>query len=164
MQSSSSNQKRYAAGETIIHEGESGDSAFIIVEGSVEVLVGDGDNAKKVATLSNGDVFGEMSLIDPGPRSATVKALTDTACVVASNGEFIDLIKEDPEQARFFLQTMVQRLRQMNEMIASMDPKRRRFLDIIRDWAIAPEAGDENLSAEERQRRLELMHMHMPMF
>src|SRR5205807_8037724 len=51
--------------------------SFLIVSGSVEVTIGEGTKAKFVGTLDAGDVFGEMSLIDPGPRSATVKAVTE---------------------------------------------------------------------------------------
>ena len=73
---------KFNAGDTILSEGEDGDTAFLIVSGSVEVSVGEGARAKTVGTLIAGDVFGEMSLIEPGPRSATVKAVTDTECLV----------------------------------------------------------------------------------
>ena len=62
---------RFNAGDTIIAEGESGDTAYLIVSGSVEVSVGDGDKQRILATLNAGDVFGEMCLIEPGLRSAT---------------------------------------------------------------------------------------------
>src|SRR6187551_3443895 len=65
------------AGDTIISEGDDGNTAFLIVSGSVQVSVGKEPKAKLVATLTAGDVFGEMSLIEAGPRSATVKAVTD---------------------------------------------------------------------------------------
>ena len=63
----------FKAGDTIIAEGDEGDTAFFIVSGSVEVTVGQGAKAKAVGTLETGEVFGEMCLIEPGPRSATVK-------------------------------------------------------------------------------------------
>jgi CRP-like cAMP-binding protein len=69
----------FKAGETIIAEGEAGDTAFLIISGSVEVTIESSGKAKNVGTLKAGDVFGEMSLIDPGPRSATVKAVSDTS-------------------------------------------------------------------------------------
>ena len=71
----------FKAGDTIIREGDEGNTAFLIVSGMVEVNVGEGDDAKMVGKLDAGEIFGEMSLIDPGPRSATVKALTDIECV-----------------------------------------------------------------------------------
>ena len=57
----------------------------------MEVSVGAGGKAKTLGTLGPGDVFGEMSLIDPGPRSATVRALTDVECCVASYEAFARL-------------------------------------------------------------------------
>ena len=72
---------KFNAGDTILSEGEAGDTAFLIVAGSVEVSIGEGAKAKSVGTLDAGEVFGEMSLIEPGPRSATVKAVTDTECL-----------------------------------------------------------------------------------
>ena len=80
---------KFRAGDTIISEGEDGNTAFLIISGSVEVSIGQAPKAKTVGTLGAGDVFGEMSLIEPGPRSATVKAVTDTECVVTTYDEFI---------------------------------------------------------------------------
>ena len=85
------------AGQTILAEGEAGDTAFLIVSGSVEVSVGEGAKAKTVGTLKAGDVFGEMSLIEPGPRSATVKAVTDTECLVTTYDDFIAAAQADPD-------------------------------------------------------------------
>ena len=74
----------FNAGDIIIAEGDQGSTAFLIVRGQVEVVVGDGSREKAVGTLDAGEVFGEMSLIDPGPRSATVRAVTDTECVATT--------------------------------------------------------------------------------
>src|SRR5579871_5266561 len=113
---------RFKARETILSEGEPGDTAFLIVSGSVEVTIGEGTKAKFVGTLDAGDVFGEMSLIDPGPRSATVKAVADTECLVTSYDEFIATAQADPDRAITFMKTMVRRLRQMNERMARLNP------------------------------------------
>jgi CRP/FNR family cyclic AMP-dependent transcriptional regulator len=112
---------RYRAGDTIISEGEEGETAFLIVSGTVEVSVGEGKRSKILATLHSGEVFGEMCLIEPGPRSATVRAATETACRVTSYEEFMGSIQEDPATAVEFMRTLVQRLRQMNERMASVE-------------------------------------------
>ena len=70
------------AGDTILTQGEEGNTAFLIVAGAVEISIGAGTGARVVDTLNAGDVFGEMSLIEPGPRSATVTAVVDTECIV----------------------------------------------------------------------------------
>ncbi len=113
---------KFNAGDTILSEGEDGDTAFLIISGSVEVSIGEGAKAKSVGTLDAGEVFGEMSLIEPGPRSATVKAVTDTECFVTTYDEFIASAQANPERALELMKTLVRRLRQMNERIARMDP------------------------------------------
>ena len=124
----------FKAGDPIIVEGDAGDTAFFIVNGSVEVVLGEGDRAKVVGTLSEGEVFGEMCLIEPGPRSATVIALTDTECLATTYGEFIEAIENHPERAVGFMKTLVRRLRQMNEMMESMGADKRGLRGRIRDW------------------------------
>lgn len=134
----------FNAGDTILSEGEDGDSAFLIVSGSVEVIIGEGSKAKTVGTLEAGEVFGEMSLIEPGPRSATVRAVTDTECVATSYDEFIASIQENPESAVVFMKTLVRRLRQMNEMV-STGSGRRGLREMLRDWqkSFEPRDGEE---------------------
>jgi alkyl hydroperoxide reductase subunit AhpC/uncharacterized protein (DUF924 family)/CRP-like cAMP-binding protein len=114
---------KFGAGDTILSEGEAGSSAFLIRAGAVEVTIGgEGAGAKKVGSLGAGDVFGEMSLIDPGPRSATIKALTDTECIVTDYDEFIASAEVNPVRALEFMKPLVRRLRQMNERMAKMNP------------------------------------------
>jgi CRP/FNR family cyclic AMP-dependent transcriptional regulator len=124
----------FKAGDTILAEGDDGDTAYFIVSGSVEVTIGQGAKAKTIGILQMGEVFGEMSLIEPGPRSATVKALTDTECLAASYGEFITAIQENPERAVGFMRTLVRRLRQMNELLESTTPGGRGLREICLDW------------------------------
>src|SRR5262245_20402399 len=98
---------KFKAGNTIISEGEDGNTAFLIVSGSVKVSVGQEAKAKTLTTLGAGEVFGEMCLIEPGPRSATVKAVTDTECVVTSYDEFIPSMQNGPERALTFMKPLV---------------------------------------------------------
>ena len=139
----------FKAGDTIIAEGEEGDAAFFIVSGSVEVLIGQGANARTVGVLNAGEVFGEMCLIEPGPRSATVKAATDVECLATSYEEFIEAIEDHPDRAVAFMKTLVRRLRQMNELMESGATDRRGLRGMIRDWRksvgpveLNPEAAD----------------------
>jgi len=134
----------FHAGDTIITEGDEGDSAFLIVSGSVEVIIGEGSKARTVGTLDAGEVFGEMSLIEPGPRSATVRAVTDTECAATSYDEFIASIQESPERAVVFMKALVRRLRQMNELV-SAGSGRRGLRNMLRDWqkSFEPRDGEE---------------------
>ena len=124
----------FKAGDTIIAEGDAGDTAFFIVNGSVEVSIGQGAKARTVGTLNAGEVFGEMCLIEPGPRSATIKATTDVDCLATSYEEFIAAIEDHPERAVGFMKTLVRRLRQMNDLMESIGPDRRGLRGRIRDW------------------------------
>src|SRR5512144_671103 len=108
----------FKAGDTIISEGEDGNTAFLIVSGSVEVSVGEEAQAKTVGTLGAGEVFGEMCLIEPGRRSATVKAATNAECVATSYDEFIPSMQNDPQRAITFMKTLVRRLRETNHLLS----------------------------------------------
>jgi CRP-like cAMP-binding protein len=139
----------FRAGHTILHEGEEGHTAFFIVNGGVEVIVGDGPRAKVVGALGAGEVFGEMCLIEPGPRSATVKAVAATECVSVSFSEFLSLIETEPERAVDFMKTLVRRLRQMNEIMAAMGPRRRGLRELFGDMqkSVAPAQLDPEVVA-----------------
>ena len=113
----------FRTGQTILAEGEPGDTAFLIVSGSVEVSIGHGPTARTVETLKAGDVFGEMSLIDPGPRSATVRALGETECLVTDYETFVATAQSDPDRAVALMKTLVHRLRKMNERMARVSPE-----------------------------------------
>jgi len=109
---------KFSAGDTIISEGEDGNTAFLIVSGSVEVSVGQEGNAKTVGTLGPGEVFGEMCLIEPGTRSATVKAVTNAECVAISYDEFIPSMQSNPQRSIMFMKTLVRRLRETNQLLS----------------------------------------------
>ncbi|MGI9521725.1 MAG: Crp/Fnr family transcriptional regulator [Hyphomicrobiaceae bacterium] len=143
---------KFATGAKILSEGEIGDTAFLIITGSAEVTVGEGAKAKNVGTLDAGEVFGEMCLLDPGPRSATVKALTDIELGVMSYDEFMATVQENPEQAVVFMKTLVRRLRQMNEMMAKIDPGKRRLRDFFKDWARGVDVPDADWSDDQIKR------------
>jgi CRP/FNR family transcriptional regulator, cyclic AMP receptor protein len=138
----------FKAGDRIISEGDEGDTAFFIVSGAVDVTVGRGDQARIVGRLETGEVFGEMCLIEPGPRSATVTAACDTECLATSYQEFIAAIQENPERAVGFMKTLVRRLRKMNELLENASPGHGGFRAMLLDCqtstgenAAAPDAS-----------------------
>ncbi|NKB51064.1 MAG: cyclic nucleotide-binding domain-containing protein [Rhizobiaceae bacterium] len=155
----------FKEGDTIISEGDEGETAFLIVYGEVEVFKGVGSKCKSMAQLSAGEIFGEMSLLDPGPRSATVKALAQTKCLATSYDDFISSFQNNPEQAAMFMKTLVRRLRQMNDMIISLDPKKRSFRDMIGDWQRTIAFSDDiELTDEEKEQNLTRMQSQMPFY
>lgn len=99
-------------GEIICIENQSGETAYLLLKGDARVKVGSfKDNAKDVAIIPTGAIFGEMSLLEGNPRSATVTA-GDTPTTVLEIGkeDFISLMKSEPELAYNMLRTMYTRI------------------------------------------------------
>lgn len=98
------------AGEVVVAEGRAGYEFLVIVEGEVAVTRGD----REVARLGAGDFFGELSLLDRGPRTATVTTVTDVEAIVLSAQEFDAFLEEAPSVARAILAGAARRLRQLD--------------------------------------------------
>ncbi len=99
------------AGDVLTREGRIGHEFIVIVAGTAQVLVGD----RQVAVLGPGDFFGEIALLDDGPRTATVVAETDLDVEVASQREFAELVAGAPSLARKLLVGLARRLRDADE-------------------------------------------------
>ncbi len=98
------------AGTVLLQQDAIGHELFIILEGSATVS----RNGRKIATLGPGAFVGEMSLLDKGPRVATVKADTDVRLLVLTQQEFFGLLDEVPGLGRKFLVAMASRLRDVD--------------------------------------------------
>jgi len=96
------------AGSVIAEEGEPGDAFYLLADGAAVVNRG----GKKIATLGTGDFFGEMSLLDDGPRSATVELTRDSTLLVMHRRDFAGIIADMPGVARKLLQGLAARLRE----------------------------------------------------
>jgi hypothetical protein len=103
-----------AKGQVLFHEGEAGEAAYLIVEGSVEVYRMHKGKRQHLATLARGEIVGEMSLIDRQPRMASVCAAEDTQLVCISQKSLQDRLaklEENDKVLHFLLKTVVRRLR-----------------------------------------------------
>ena len=100
--------RRFREGQTITVQGQTGIGFFVIEEGTAAVEV----EGEVVRTLGPGDYFGEVALIDSGPRSATVTATSDLRCRGLTAWEFRPFVQEHPEVAWAMLQYLVVRLRE----------------------------------------------------
>lgn len=101
----------YVGGQEITKQGDLSTGLFIIVSGSVDVVYNRGKRDEKViATLGDGDFFGEMALLLERPRSATVVAKVDTECLTLLRWDFKDLAVKSPEVLWRMLESLAERL------------------------------------------------------
>lgn len=104
--------RRYEASQCIFSEGEGGDSMFVVQDGEVKICKIRDDGPVQLAVLRKGAFFGEMSLVDNSPRSASAIAGPDGASVLAIDGaHFVYLVSQQPAFALVVLQAVVNRLR-----------------------------------------------------
>jgi small-conductance mechanosensitive channel/CRP-like cAMP-binding protein len=89
----------YGPGETVLRQGDPGDSLYVLRAGSVAVRLGSHGAEREVATLSAGQFFGEMSLMTGESRSATVVAKSDCECYIVDKEAFQEILEERPELA-----------------------------------------------------------------
>jgi CRP-like cAMP-binding protein len=116
----------YNAGEVIVAEGSLGDALFLILSGQVAVHRGQ----QTFATLQGGEFFGEMSLVEPAPRSASVSSMSATFLFRLPHDALRELIADDSQGASVLLvqivKTLSERLRRANQMLSSVD--------MLADW------------------------------
>ncbi len=109
-------KKTYRPGETILRENTLGNSAYIVESGKVEVSKNIGRQRVVFTTLEHGSIFGEMSLVDNSPRSATVTAIEKTVVTVLSKAGFQALLKQHrPLQSIFGV--LAERLRETDKQV-----------------------------------------------
>jgi len=97
------------AGTVLCREGGSGHEFFVILEGSADVTIA----GKTVNSLGSGDFFGELALLDGGPRVATVTTSSPLSALVLTSNEFQSLLNDEPQVALRLLPAIGQRLRSL---------------------------------------------------
>ena len=112
-----STEVTYPRGATVVRQGDPGDLLCIIVEGTVEVR----RDGHAVAQMSAGDFFGEISLIDGKPRSATVVAVDELVLLTLSSSDF-DLLLNVPYVARSALKGLAMRFRELQAHVSLHPP------------------------------------------
>ena len=86
-------EQRFMEGATIVRKGEPGETFYVLVEGEAKVA---DENGKRLAQLIPGDFFGEISLMDGGPRTATVVAETPLTALAVSRKDFRSMLEAEP--------------------------------------------------------------------
>lgn len=105
------------AGEALFREGEEGRMLYVLTTGSAEVIV----NNRVVETLQHGSIVGEIGIVLPGPRSATVVATSDCEFVAVDEKRFQFLVQQTPFFATQVMRVMAERLRNINQMVAPVE-------------------------------------------
>ena len=108
-----SNTTNLAPGETPSRRANPGDAMFVLLEGSMVVMVGD----KVVENSTRGAILGEMALIDQSPRVATVVARESSRLAKIDQRRFLHLIQLNPFFATHVMKVLADRIRQMNELL-----------------------------------------------
>ena len=103
--------RRFPAETVLIRQGESGDRAWLIEAGELEVLLEGPDGARRLGTVGRGAIVGEMALLDDGQRSATVRALTEVSTVELSRDTFRALLRKCPPLAAYLLESLIAAIR-----------------------------------------------------
>ena len=114
-------QTEVPRGQVLFHEGDPGDRLYVIVEGKVKLGRASGDGRENLlAILGPGEMFGELSLFDPGPRNATATAVADTLLLGLGNEDLTTWLSDRPDVARQLLRALARRLRRTNENLADL--------------------------------------------
>jgi CRP/FNR family cyclic AMP-dependent transcriptional regulator len=108
-------------GQSLFKEGDDGDHLFIVSNGKVKLGTKSPDGRENLLMiLGPGDMFGDLSLFDSGPRTATATAVTDTKLLSLGQDKVIPWIKEHPEVSLHLLARLASRLRRTNEVVGDL--------------------------------------------
>lgn len=97
----------FPADAPIVQQGQVGNGLYVIVSGGARIVAG----SEELARLGPGDFFGELSVIDQRPRTATAYAIGDTVCLALASWDLMSLLERDPALAMNLLKELASRLR-----------------------------------------------------
>jgi uncharacterized membrane protein len=107
-----------AAGEVVFNQGDAGEAMYVIQSGAIEISVGTGKSRVVLATLFEGQYFGELTLFDGAPRSATATAAKDTVLLDLGRDDIRDFVMKNPAAALRIMQEIAERMRATNELMS----------------------------------------------
>lgn len=111
-------QVSFRSGRDIFHEGDPGSAMFIVLSGTVRIYIPSASGRDVVlAVHRDGDIFGEMALLDHGPRSASAQTIEPAQMLRLNASDFDSVLEDHPEAARAIIEVLVERLRQTNQSI-----------------------------------------------
>jgi CRP-like cAMP-binding protein len=130
-----------SAGNCYFHEGEAGDTMYVLRRGKVELMRELKDHYERIGQLGPGDCFGEMALLDLYPRSATVQATEDSSALGISHSLLFELYEQTPEP---FTIIMMNLARELSRRLRSAEQRLARVRG-GRNGICRPQAGEHRL-------------------
>ena len=122
-------EKRFAPGDELVQEGGAGSAVFFVVSGKCQVSRKGAGGPEVLATLGAGDFFGEMAVLSPDPRAATVRALEAGSAYILSAWAFREALDAHPGMAMVIMKVLATRLRKVeDELAAAREPPRKKKL------------------------------------
>ena len=110
---------KISKGQTLFKEGDTGDRLFVVTDGKLKLGTTSSDGRENLLSiLGPGDMFGELSLFDPGPRTAT--AVVDSKLLALANDQVIDWVRAHPQVSLQLLGRLAQRLRKANDVLSDL--------------------------------------------
>jgi CRP-like cAMP-binding protein len=107
--------------QVLFKEGDEGDRLFVVVDGKLKLGTASKDGRENLLSiLGPGDMFGELSLFDPGPRTATATAVVDSKLLGLAHDQVIGWVKEHPQVSLQLLGRLAQRLRKANDVLSDL--------------------------------------------
>ncbi len=108
-------------GQSLFKEGDDGDNLYVVSNGKVKLGTKSPDGRENLLMiLGPGDMFGELSLFDSGPRTATATAVTDSKLLTLGQDKVIPWVREHPEVSLQLLARLASRLRRTNEVVGDL--------------------------------------------
>ena len=118
MSSDAPKRVQFDAGKKIFSSGDPSDYCYQIFSGNVDIVLNVQGVERIVAKLGPGEVFGEMGIIDNGPRSASAIASSEAVCIAYTPDDILTQIDQNPQTMTAIMKTLIKRLRDANQSIA----------------------------------------------
>lgn len=114
-------RRTFRRGEVVFHEGDAGDTLHLVLEGRLKVVIKPQPEEEVILTiLSPGDQFGEIALLDGGPRSATIEALEPVVTASLSRADFLDLLHRSPQAVDGLLVALARTIRRETDELSDL--------------------------------------------
>ena len=112
---------KLSRGEHLFMEGDHGDALYVVLDGKMKLTRAATDGRENLlVVIGPGEMFGELSLFDPRPRTSSASAVTDTVLASLKHEALLPWLRERPEVSMHMLRALVMRLRRSNDVVADL--------------------------------------------